>query len=442
MVSCAFHGSEGLVGSTAKDTIVKFKEGVHMGRPASTILLAMIVLVLSSVWLSTHALAANEVYLSNDADQSEVTYILNVQTTANGSVRKFRITLPPGTNAANARLGRLLVGTNDFSATGTLSVDPLDSNTVIADFGSQLNIRNLTSRIELLNLTNPLPGGYSIDVRTLNNQNNVVEVIPPIAFSIFEVGPGDITAVNAGTGLTGGGVNGNVTVAVNTSQIQSRVVGTCPTGSAINQIDSSGNVVCQVGPQGPVGPAGPQGLTGPTGPQGPQGATGTQGAQGDPGPQGPIGPEGPQGPTGATGPQGPQGPQGAPGLSNAYSAQDDSANNNVILTSSLQAVSGLSLAAGNYIVNALVQVNNGFAQNAGVLCRIISGDYPNSYAAPGIESFAVVAAATSPVMLPVVAAFNLAAAANVSVYCYSFQGTATVNRTSITAINVQNLSFQ
>ncbi len=124
-----------------------------------------------------------------------------------------------------------------------LASDPLDSNTVIADFGSQLNIRNLTSRIELLNLTNPLPGGYSIDVRTLNNQNNVVEVIPPIAFAIFEVGPGDITAVNAGTGLTGGGVSGNVTLAVNTGQIQSRVVGTCPTGSAISQIDSSGNVV-------------------------------------------------------------------------------------------------------------------------------------------------------------------------------------------------------
>ncbi len=31
MASCAFHSSEGLVGLTAKDTIVKFKEGVHMG---------------------------------------------------------------------------------------------------------------------------------------------------------------------------------------------------------------------------------------------------------------------------------------------------------------------------------------------------------------------------------------------------------------------------
>ena len=126
--------------------------------------LVLIIFLVVSLGEVTWAAAANEVYLSNDADQSEVTYILNVQTLANGAVRKFRITLPPDTNAATARLGRLLVGSTDFSTTATLSVDPLDSNTVIADLGSQLNMRNLTSRIELLNLTNPLPGGYSIDV--------------------------------------------------------------------------------------------------------------------------------------------------------------------------------------------------------------------------------------------------------------------------------------
>ena len=56
---------------------------------------------------------------------------------------------------------------------------------------------------------------------------------------------GTITGVTAGTGLTGGGSSGSVTLNVNTSTIQQRVSSTCDTGSAIRIISSSGGVTCQ-----------------------------------------------------------------------------------------------------------------------------------------------------------------------------------------------------
>lgn len=56
---------------------------------------------------------------------------------------------------------------------------------------------------------------------------------------------GDITAVVAGTGLTGGGTNGDVTLGVDTAVIQSRVTGECTGGSAIRTVNADGTVTCQ-----------------------------------------------------------------------------------------------------------------------------------------------------------------------------------------------------
>jgi len=58
-------------------------------------------------------------------------------------------------------------------------------------------------------------------------------------------GGGDITAVNAGTGLTGGGTSGDVTLNANTTYLQRRVSGSCNSGSSIRVINSDGTVTCQ-----------------------------------------------------------------------------------------------------------------------------------------------------------------------------------------------------
>jgi len=63
---------------------------------------------------------------------------------------------------------------------------------------------------------------------------------------------GDITAVNAGTGITGGGDTGDVTVGADTTYLQRRVSGICGPGSAISVINEDGTVTCEAGADGDI----------------------------------------------------------------------------------------------------------------------------------------------------------------------------------------------
>jgi hypothetical protein len=75
-------------------------------------------------------------------------------------------------------------------------------------------------------------------VRTINQDGTVA--CEPVAG-----GTGDITAVAAGTGLTGGGTMGDVTLAVNGAVVQNRVTGSCTAGQAVRSVNPDGSVVCE-----------------------------------------------------------------------------------------------------------------------------------------------------------------------------------------------------
>ena len=155
------------------------------------------------IWLGSTppASAANAVFLSNDVAESEVAYVIQVQSLVARHIAKVRILLPPDTDAAHAALGRISIGST--SITGSVAL--LDPDALLVDLGGARDIAAATPiRVELFNLKNPPAGNHEIRVSTLDLHGHVIETFAPIAFSSFTGGGDDITAVLAGPGLIGG----------------------------------------------------------------------------------------------------------------------------------------------------------------------------------------------------------------------------------------------
>src|SRR3990167_7485221 len=120
--------------------------------------------------------ATNEVFLSTDTAESEATYVIRFESGVKGNIDKIRVTLPPGSNAANAALGRLFIGDKGFEGDDEhkkdvqLSLDGPD--TLVIDLKDDRNVKVGTKiLVELFNLNNPVAGPHAIDVTTLKKNS-------------------------------------------------------------------------------------------------------------------------------------------------------------------------------------------------------------------------------------------------------------------------------
>lgn len=72
-----------------------------------------------------------------------------------------------------------------------------------------------------------------------------IEADGSVTCTLDQVGAGTITEVVAGSGLSGGGTAGQVTVSADTDFLQRRVTGTCPAGQSIRAVAADGTVTCE-----------------------------------------------------------------------------------------------------------------------------------------------------------------------------------------------------
>lgn len=156
-----------------------------------------------------------------------------------GSAWAGQVTIP---NSFTAGTPAVATEVNaNFNAVET-AVDDNDNRITTNSSNISTNATNVSTNTSNIagkqnRVTGTCPANQSI--RTINADGSVVCETDDVG------GIGDITSVTAGTGLSGGGTSGPVTLNADTSYLQRRVTASCASGYSIRYISSTGGVTCE-----------------------------------------------------------------------------------------------------------------------------------------------------------------------------------------------------